>query len=159
VDRHAQDLFRLARGLCPTTADAEDAVQESLISVFRSIGTFDGRASLLTWMSRILIRRIRRMARKWDRRRRTIVALDTVDEATAVGPMPKVDRVGWSMDLTAALAKLPPEFREVIVLREVRGMSYAEIARELKIPEGTVESRIHRARMQLRKTLAEYHHH
>jgi RNA polymerase sigma-70 factor (ECF subfamily) len=127
--------------------------------VFRSIDTYDGRASLLTWMSHILVRRIRRMARKWDRRRRTMIALDSVDEAATVGPMPKVDRVDWSIDLTAALAKLPPEFREAIVLREVRGMSYTEIAKALRIPEGTVESRIHRARAQLRKTLAEYHHH
>jgi RNA polymerase sigma-70 factor (ECF subfamily) len=158
VDRHAHDLFRLARALCPTAADAEDAVQESLISVFRAIGTYDGRASLLTWMSRILFRRVRKMARKWEQRRQTTIPLGAVGEAKTADPVVAVDRADWSMDLTAALAKLPPEFREAVVLRELRGMSYLEIAKALGIPEGTVESRIHRARMQLRKTLAEYHH-
>lgn len=155
VHRHADALFRVARGLCPTAADAEDAVQEALISIFRGIGSFDGRASLLTWMSKILVRRIRKMARKWQRHRLTTVPLEEARDRDA-GPSRTPSHVDSRLDLAAALPNLPQEFREIIVLRELQGMSYAEIARTLDVPEGTVESRIHRARLKLWEQLVAY---
>ena len=145
VERHVADLFRLARGLSPTAADAEDVVQDTLIAAFRAIGTFDGRASLLTWMSRILVRRSRKAAIK--RGRRTALSLDEAsdlpkqDAKLIAGPPGDDGR----LDLAAALPKMAPEYREVIVLRELQGLSYAEIATALGVPQGTVESRIHRA--------------
>jgi RNA polymerase sigma-70 factor (ECF subfamily) len=156
VDRHAKDLFRTARGLCPTVADAEDVVQETLVAAFRWIGTYDGRASLLTWMSRILLRQARRMGDR-NRRRPTL----SLDEATD-SPRQDAKLLATSdgddcrLDLAAALPGLAPEFREVIVLRELQGMSYADIATTLGIPQGTVESRIHRARNELRQRLRAY---
>lgn len=156
VDRHAKDLFRTARGLCPTVADAEDAVQETLIAAFRWIGTYDGRASLLTWMSRILLRKARRMGERG--RRRSSLSLDEATDS------PRHDSTLLAMsngddcrlDLAEALPHLAPEFREVIVLRELQGMSYADIAATLAIPQGTVESRLYRARNELRHRLRAY---
>ena len=131
VDRHTKDLFRLARGLCPTEADAEDVLQDTLVAAFRKIGTFDGRASLLTWMSRILVRRARKQWRKWDRRGRT-ASLDEVLDSPGADSEPPAsghcDAADCRLDLAAALPRLAPEHREVIVLRELQGLSYAEIA-------------------------------
>jgi RNA polymerase sigma-70 factor (ECF subfamily) len=156
VDRHAKDLFRLARGLCPTVADAEEVVQETLIAVFRKIGTFDGRAALLTWMSRILIRRARKLGRQ--RSRRTTVSLDETLDLRRRGANLEATTTGQDsrLDLAEALPHLSPEYREVIVLRELKGMSYADIAATLGIPQGTVESRIFRARSELRERLRAY---
>jgi RNA polymerase sigma-70 factor (ECF subfamily) len=157
VDRHARDLFRLARGLTPSAADAEDVVQDTLIAAFRGIGKFDGRASLLTWMSRILVRRAGKLGRK--RSRRSAIPLD---EASGEAQPPdarllvKAHDNDCRIDLAAALPELPHEYREVIVLRELQGLSYAEIATTLGIAQGTVESRIHRARSLLRQRLHAY---
>jgi RNA polymerase sigma-70 factor (ECF subfamily) len=153
-----KDLFRLARGLCPIAADAEDMVQDTLIVACREIGTFDGRATLLTWMSRILVRRTRKQWRKWDRAALSLdEPRDSVEEGA--GPLAREPSAGVDcrLDLAEVLPRLAPEYREVIVLRELQGLSYAEIAAALDIPQGTVESRIHRARSELRRRLRAYH--
>ena len=152
VDRHARELFRAARGLCPTAADAEDAVQETLVAAFRWIGTYDGRASLLTWMSRILFREAKRISGR--NRRGAAVSLDEATDSPGARPATNGD--DCRLDLAAQLPRLAPEFREVIVLRELQGMSYADIAATLRIPKGTVESRLHRARKELRELLRAY---
>ena len=156
VDRHAAGLYRLARGLCPCAADAEDVVQETLVAVIRWIGTFDGRASLMTWMSHILVRQARKAAERRSRGRALPLdeAADSARAEAKGGRSPNSD--DCRLDLAAALPKLAPDFREVIVLRELQGMSYAEIATTLGIPQGTVESRIHRARAELRQWLRAY---
>ena len=158
VDRYARPLFRIARGLCDSVPDAEDAVQEALIDILRGIGGFDGNASLLTWMTRILVRRAGKMRRK--RKRSAALPLDESSDSVGWSERGQTsrnaDREDCRLDLHAALPKLAREFREVIVLREVQGMSYAEIAAALGIPQGTVESRIHRARLELRVHLRSY---
>ena len=145
VERHVQDLFHVARGFFPKTADAEDAVQDALIASFRSIGTYDGRASLLTWMTSILVRRTRKLWRK--RQRRSALPLDEQVDSPNIDAKLTVAGVSqdWQWDLTTVLARLTVEQREVIVLRELHSLSYEEIAATLNIPQGTVESRIHRA--------------
>ncbi|MDB5291372.1 MAG: rpoE [Phycisphaerales bacterium] len=159
MDRHAQDLFRLARSLSKTTQDAEDIVQEVFVAAYRGIGKFNGNASLRTWLSGILVRQA---AKSWHKNRhsRAAVALDAVGESHRDGRRNAVSSgaaaVDYRLDLTAVLPKLAPEHREVLVLREVQGLSYAQIGQTLKIPQGTVESRIHRARNELRELLKEY---
>jgi RNA polymerase sigma-70 factor (ECF subfamily) len=157
VDRYADDLFRLARSLVRVRADAEDIVQETFIEAFRGIGTFDGRASLRTWLSRILMRRASRV---WRRsRERPSVSLEAHepsagDASLAVGPQTLA--VDQRLDLRAVLPSLIREHREILLLREMQGMSYAEIAQTLGVPQGTVESRLHRARRELRERLKAY---
>jgi len=161
VDRHASELFRLALSLSATRADAEDVVQETLLGAYRGMRNFDARASVKTWLKRILVRQA---ARAWNKSRtsRKALALEAVDvepppspasvrEGTATGA---VDR---KIDVAAVLKTLPREYREILVLREFEQMSYTEIAESLGVPQGTVESRLHRARAELKSRLKSYH--
>jgi RNA polymerase sigma-70 factor (ECF subfamily) len=126
------------------------------MAAFRGIGSFDGRASLLTWMSRMLVRRIHKLGRK--RTRRPTLPLDEASDSPRQDASLVTDAPGGDcrLDLAAALPKMAPEHREVIVLRELQGLSYAEIATTLRVPQGTVESRLHRARSELRRRLRAY---
>lgn len=156
VDRHASELMRLAVSLSATRADAEDVLQETFIGAYQGMRRFDGRASVKTWMKRILVRQA---ARHWNRSKRSRSTLP-IDAAEA-SPAPReisngpigVDR---RMDVAAVVRTLAPEHREVIVMREFDQMSYAEIAEVLQVPIGTVESRLHRARADLRTKLQGY---
>lgn len=107
-------------------------------------------------MTRILFRKARKIG---DRnRRRSALSLDEGADSPRQDAKLLAESNGddCRLDLAAALPTLTPEFREVIVMRELQGMSYAEIAATLGIPQGTVESRIHRARAQLRQRLRAY---
>ena len=159
VDRHAAELFRLASSLSSTRSDAEDIVQETFLGAFRGMRKFDGRASVKTWLKRILVRQA---ARAWHQARgsRKSVSLDAVDTelrpsigARVPAATAAVDR---KIDMAAVLRTLSPEYREILVLREYEQMSYAEIAQTLGVPQGTVESRLHRARAELRSKLESY---
>jgi len=157
IDRHAGHLFRLAVSLCGSAADADDVLQETFAGAFRSLRRFEGRSSVKTWLSRILVTQ----AALWRRGKGARRALSLSDApgdqeppAPARGTGP--DKVAWRMDLQAALEKLSHDHREVIVLRELQGFSYDEIARALGIPRGTVESRLFRARAELREHLQSY---
>jgi RNA polymerase sigma-70 factor, ECF subfamily len=147
LDRHADRLFRLAYSLVGNAADAEDVVQETLAGAYRGIRGFEGRSSVGTWLTRILVTQAAKLRR--DRKR-----TEPMDQAMAVegGGLAAERR----MDLQAALEKLSPEHRQVLVLREYERMSYEEIAEVLGVPRGTVESRLHRARAELREKLRAY---
>lgn len=157
VDRHAHHLFRLASMLSRTAADAEDIVQETFAGAFVAIGRFNGRSSVKTWLSRILTRQA---ARAWNKSRRSRAAV-TLDGETEIGApslstASTATAVDRKIDLAAMLQKLSPEHRQVLVLREMEGLSYIEIAEHLGVPQGTVESRLHRARADLRRHLQGY---
>lgn len=158
VDRHAQALYRLARGLSSSRPDAEDLVQETFVEAIKSIGGFDGRSSLMTWLTRILFRRAGRLWKR-NRRARAMISLDAAGDSARphdrLVSMPATSSVDHRLDLAAVLPRLAPEHRQVLLLREMQGMSYAEIARTLKVPQGTVESRLHRARKELREKMSE----
>jgi RNA polymerase sigma-70 factor, ECF subfamily len=147
VDRHADRLFRLAVALVGNSADAEDVLQESLIGAFRGLSGFQGRSSVKTWLTRILVNQ----AAKFRRSKRKMAAVSEFE------PSPdKAVGVAAKMDVNAAISELSPEHRQVIVLRELENMSYDEIAEVLQVPQGTVESRLHRAREALREKLKAY---
>lgn len=157
IDRHAGHLFRLAVSLCGSAADADDVLQETFAGAFRSLRRFEGRSSVKTWLSRILVTQAALWRRGKGARRAMSLSEGTAGQepaAPARGTGP--DRVAWRMDLQAALDKLSRDHREVIVLRELQGLSYDEIARALGIPRGTVESRLFRARAELREHLRSY---
>lgn len=159
VDRHAPQLFRLALSLTPGRADAEDVVQETFLGAHRALKAFDGRASVKTWLSRILVRQA---ARAWrnSRHTRRCYPIDAADSysppANGFGGAAQTAAVDRKIDIAAAVDKLSPEFRQVIVLREFEQMSYAQMAEVLGVPQGTVESRLHRARAELRQKLVGY---
>lgn len=148
VDRHAPYLYRLAFSLVGSAADAEDVVQETFSGAFRQLGTFAERSTVKTWLIQILVRQAARCHR--SRRRHETVSLEPLSEGREGEP------ADVRMDVLAALDALAPMHREVVVLREMEGMSYEEIARALGIPRGTVESRLFRARQELKERLKDY---
>ncbi len=154
VHLHADRLYALAYVMLKNRADAEDAVQETFLAVFESASKFQGNATVKTWITRILIKRIARIRRKnkWGR-------LLFVSRQPVMDAMPASNRTEHTeiqIDTLQAIAKLPPEFASVVMLREIQGLSYAQIADVLDLPRGTVESRLHRGRALLKDTLADY---
>jgi RNA polymerase sigma-70 factor, ECF subfamily len=160
VDRHSDTLFRAAVALTTTRADAEDLLQETLLGAYRGIGGFNGKAAVKTWLNSILIRQAAKGWRraKHHRRARSIQPADQdqpLDDAS-LHVRSGSDAVDHRMDLMSVLKTLAQEHQDVIVLRELQGLSYEEIAEALQIPRGTVDSRLHRARAELRQRLAVY---
>jgi len=157
VERHAKSMYRLAYMLLGSNADAEDVLQETWTGVYKSLKRFEGRSTVRTWLTRILTTQVALWRRK---RRGGVISLD--DAPTAEDDaLPREERSAsrqsdWQADLEVALARLSLDHREVIVLREIEGFSYDEIAESLRVPRGTVESRLHRARGELRKHLKSY---
>jgi RNA polymerase sigma-70 factor (ECF subfamily) len=151
VDQFSDDLFGLAYSLTGNAADAEDVLQQTFLGAFRRISAFEGRSSLKTWLVRITANQASKVRR--SRRSRWALSIDerlaTTDSAPEI-PSPQAP-VDSRLDLAFMLAQLSPEHREVLVLREVQGMTYEEIGRALKLPRGTVESRLFRARQDLRR--------
>ena len=154
VREHSARVYRLAYRLSGNQQDAEDLTQETFIRVFRSLanyqpGTFEG------WMHRITTNLFLDMARRRQR-----IRFDNLsDEAerlpgTHADPVSAFDHNNIDADVQAALADLPPDFRAAVVLCDIEGLSYEEIATTLGIKLGTVRSRIHRGRLQLREALA-----
>jgi RNA polymerase sigma-70 factor (ECF subfamily) len=140
----------LCRRIIAHPEDALDATQEAMIAVARGIGRFDGRSAFTTWLYRVATNAALDELR---RRKRRPVAIDVVD-TDAVAPGPPVDAVVTDrVDVDAALATLPVEFRTAVVLRDLCDLDYAEIADVLDVPPGTVRSRIARGRALLTTAL------
>jgi RNA polymerase sigma-70 factor (ECF subfamily) len=151
VDCHADRLFRLARSLTGQSADAEDVLQETFTGAYRNASTFRGDSSVGTWLTKILVRQVA----QWKRSRARKGASE-IDERGVVSSADHVSGVEARVDLHAALNELSEEHKEVLVLREFEQLSYDEIATVLEIPRGTVESRLHRARNELKERLKAY---
>jgi RNA polymerase sigma-70 factor, ECF subfamily len=149
VDAHADRLFRVANSLVGNVSDAEDVLQETFAGAFKGLRGFAGRSTVKTWLTRILVLQVA----AWRRKRRKTLPLEGAPERASGGGQAGVDA---RMDFQAAMEKLSPEHREVIVLRELEQMSYEEIAQALEVPRGTVESRLHRARAELALRLKSY---
>jgi len=156
VDRFAPELYRLAYFLVGNAADAEDVLQETFSGAFRHLGRFAELSSVRTWLCAILVRQAARCRR---RRKRQMISLEEGTGGASHGAVLVRDETSSAdlrMDLEAALDTLPEDHREVIVLRELIGLSYEEIAQTLDLPRGTVESRLFRARRTLRERLKDY---
>ena len=140
----------MCRRIVGSDADADDATQEGLIAIARGLaaGRFDGRASFGTWAYRVTTNACLDELRRRGRRAEAVPdeRLERALTATVEGPDGAMaDR----LDVEAALARLPLEFRTAVVLRDLCALDYAEIAEVLGIPPGTVRSRIARGRAAL----------
>lgn len=159
VDLYSAPLYRLAFSLTGNAEDAEDVLQETFSGAFRSLRGFQERSSLKTWLTRILMRQAARFHRGRFRRRTTSLEAfeDNPAGRNAAEPAARNETdCGAKMDIMQELERLSPDHREVIVLREMQGMSYDEIAGVLNVPRGTVESRLFRARQELKERLKDY---
>ena len=149
---HYDRLYAVCRRLTGNDADASDACQEALVAIVRALPRFDGRARFGTWAYRIAVNASLDELR---RRRRRPRPDDTVaDYLDASGDAPDAaTTIADRLALDAAIGTLSPEFRAAVVLRDVAGLDYAEIAEALNIPPGTVRSRIARGRAALAEAL------
>ena len=146
LDRHADRIHAVCRRIVTHPEDALDATQEAMIAIARGIRRFDGRAAFTTWCYRVATNAALDELRR--KRRRPRPADPSEQEPIAAGPSTE-DRVGARLDVDAALAELPEDFRVAVVLRDLCDLDYAEIAEVLDVPPGTVRSRISRGRALL----------
>jgi RNA polymerase sigma-70 factor, ECF subfamily len=163
VAEHERMVFQLALNLLGDRDEALEVSQEVFLRVFRTIQRFRGQSSLRTWIFRIVVNQARNRQRWWRRRhRRQQVSLD--EHIAAHGDLPAVDTASPERELDrkqlaerlwGALDSLPFDERTAIVLREVDGLSYEDMAFSLGVTLGTVKARLTRARRTLRASLQE----
>jgi RNA polymerase sigma-70 factor (ECF subfamily) len=153
--RHNQRLYRTARAILGSDAEAEDAVQQAYLNAYRHLPQFEGRARFSTWLTRIAV--YEALAR---RRRSGRPPLGSDDEAAAervaaLTPDPEHQAYAGQLGalLDAALATLPDGYRTVFLLREVEGLNTAETAAHLRLSEATIKTRLHRAKDLLQRKL------
>jgi RNA polymerase sigma-70 factor (ECF subfamily) len=165
-ERHG-DIYALLYRLTEDAEDARDLTQETFLQAFRNIANFRGDADLRTWLYRIAVNQARNRWRWWKRRRRDrTFSLDapagTDSDAplsagfaseTAVDPERQALARERERALHAALRSLSRPYREVVVLRDIEGLSYEEVALALSLNVGTVKSRLSRGRNELRRRL------
>ena len=154
--RYMTDIYRLACVVGHPRDEVEDLMQDTFLAAFEGIGRYRRQSSFKTWLVAVLLRQASR-----SRRYRTVRKTEAFDEAQPAGAngTPKdrgTDRNQHRLDAHAMLDSLSPDHRAVLVLRELEGLSYDEIAAALAIPRGTVESRLFRARNLLRERFQEY---
>jgi len=169
VESHQDRVFRLVRRVLRTDRDtAADLTQEVFLRVYRGLAGFDSRAKFTTWLHKIAmnlcVSQVRHL-RALKRDRRTI-SLDapisgTDDQrpepvAQDVGPAERAHHNEVAVAVREAVGELPDEFRHAVLLRDLQGLSYEEIAEILELPPGTVRSRIHRGRLILQDKLREF---
>lgn len=159
----AGPAYRFGRGFCRDHHDAEEVMQEVLSALARSLSRYRGDASLTSWAYVVARRVCMRRRRRRSAEPRSIASLEApshpggADQLPAdpgPGPLERLERRELGAVLEQAIAALPQPQREVLVLRDVEGLSARAVARALRIGERAVKSRLHRARMALRRALA-----
>jgi RNA polymerase sigma-70 factor, ECF subfamily len=159
-----QRMFRTAWSILKSRADAEEAVQAAYLAAFANIGSFEGRSSLSTWLTRIVVNEALGRRRSEQRRRRHleqegVAVLDDYRDAFMRGSETETPDVAVAREqirklLEKAVAELPDTYRAVFVLREIEGLSGEETAEILDVPVATVKTRLFRSRRQLQQMLA-----
>ncbi len=168
VDLHGDRVFNLTYRMLGNREEAEDVAQEVFITVFKSIDSFRGDSRFSTWLYRVAANhcknRIKYLARRHDREK------DEYDEGrsrssaagamTGGNPLPRPDKHFEGVELERlmqeAIASLEEDHRLLVVLRDIEELSYEEICQITGLREGTVKSRLHRARMALRKKMTKH---
>ena len=171
VRLHKVRIFNVCLRMMSNRAEAEDIAQDVFVRAFMSINSFRGDSALNTWLYRIAINLCKNRLKYHARRRANAhTRLEPVhDRATAktagstVGePVPRPDLIlegnQAEQRVQRALATIEASFRELLVLRDIQGLSYSEIMEITRLPEGTVKSRLHRARSALRRAFDEQEH-
>lgn len=149
-------LARVARSITRNPTDAEDLVQDTMLRAYRAILRFDGRhprAWLFTIMRNAQINRVRRKRPGLLRDPDTTMDRLADQDSGDLGPEALVVDAGYDAAVEAAVDALPEKFRTVVELVDIQGLSYAETAQILGVPDGTVMSRLHRARTRIRSHL------
>src|SRR5262245_13393895 len=139
--------------------DAYDVVQEAFLNAYQSLNSFKGDAEFFTWLYRIAfnaaisLKRKRRAAPRLEWTDGDKAGIEPIDESAFSEPGSNLARTEEEAILQTALNRLSPEHRSVLVLKDIDGQKYEDIAEILNVPIGTIRSRLHRARMELRELL------
>ena len=163
VVAHQSFVYNIALKMLSNPDDAFDISQEAFIKAYRSLKDFKGESSFSSWLYRITANMcLDFMRRNKKRKSASIVYLDDEDELkelelpdTRFDPVTELERKELRGAINDALNLLPEDQRSILLLRELNGMSYAEISEALKLEQGTVRSRLSRARARLAKILKE----
>jgi len=168
VVRYSSNVYALLIRLTQDEEEAKDLTQETFLRALKAIKNFRGDADLKTWLYRIAVNESRNRFRWWKRRNKSLTL--SLDAENAANEKPLSERISDNSEdpemetlrrereraLHQALRELPTNFREVIVLRDIEGLTYEEVAIALKMNVGTVKSRIARGREELRKKLTDF---
>jgi RNA polymerase sigma-70 factor (ECF subfamily) len=167
IAQYSHSIYSLMARSLRDPADAADVTQEVFVKVFRHIGSFHGDASLRTWIYRIALREASNQRRWWSRHKRQETPLDATVENEEGEPLSLASLLASNSaspydccaqgelreQVAAALRTLPESYRAVVILREIEGFGYEEIAAMLDVNLGTVKSRLTRGRAALREAL------
>ena len=168
VERYQRKVFSIALGMVKNQEEAMDITQDTFVKVHRYLKNFQGTSSFYTWLYRIVLHLAIDHMRKEGRRTYTEFdeRIGTEQESNEksrflsnrsdLNPSTMVSRKELAEKIQDAVAELPPYHRAVIIMREVEGLSYTEMATILEVSKGTVMSRLHHARQKLRRLLAPY---
>jgi RNA polymerase sigma-70 factor (ECF subfamily) len=158
VRRYQDRLFNTVYRMVDNAEDAQDVVQEGFLHAYQSLESFKGDSLFFTWLYRIAVN----TAISFKRKKRLLVRLDGPSGEAVLEPLDPSDlaRPGHALEqaeqeqrIHKALSRLSPEHRAVLVLKDMEGQKYEEMAEALGVPIGTIRSRLHRARLELREVL------
>lgn len=164
VTDNEKRIYNLCRRLTGNPEDAAELAQEAFLNAWRGLGKFQGDSSFATWLYRLASNACIDFLRKEKRKRSLSMTLSLDDEEEGKqaelpderdSPEQRLEQAETRRAIADGLERLTPEHRQVLVMRELSGLSYAEICQVLGLEEGTVKSRIARARAALRKVLTE----
>jgi RNA polymerase sigma-70 factor (ECF subfamily) len=156
VTRHQQKIYNVVVRFCGHAEDAADITQRAFLNAYRKIGDFKGDSAFSTWIYRIAFNQAVSFRRE---NRRPMASLDDGDDRAPFEPAdPRAPEASLESEeagkkVRQALHLLNDDDRRIILLKDLQGCSYEEIAAILKIPKGTVRSRLHRARLELKEKL------
>jgi RNA polymerase sigma-70 factor, ECF subfamily len=159
VRRYQDRLYNAIYRVLDNSEDAYDVVQEAFLNAYQSLNSFKGDSEFFTWLYRIAFN----AAISLKRKRRTVLSLEwgrndelanePIDESVYTHPGEALERSEEEAKLQEALNRLSPEHRTVLVLKDIEGQKYEEIAEILDVPIGTIRSRLHRARLELKELM------
>ena len=164
VEQNQNRIYSLALRMVDNPEDAADLAQEAFLSAWRGLEKFQGEAAFSTWLYRLTSNACIDFLRREKRKKAagSVLSLDDTEEGATLDlpdydadPHRQLEQEEVRSAIADGLAQLSPEHRKILTLREVSGLSYTEIADVLGVEEGTVKSRIARARLALRKKLLE----
>jgi len=161
VRRYQDRLYNTVYRMVENADDAQDVVQEAFLNAYQSLESFHGDSAFFTWLYRIAMntaismRRKKRVMVRIDGGRDGEAAIDPLDPSELTRPGHALEQAEQEKRVQQALARLSPEHRTVLVMKDMEGQKYEFMAEVLQVPIGTIRSRLHRARLELRELLEE----
>jgi RNA polymerase sigma-70 factor (ECF subfamily) len=157
VRQHWRKVFNIAYKFTGKHDEAEDLTQDVFLKIFKSLDTFDRRANFQTWLvsvsRNLCIDHYRSVRKERETIDRDVDAGELSPVAQTVSPVAQLEHADRVELLKKALDQLPPTLRSAVLLRDIQELSYQEIATKLRLPEGTVKSRINRGRTELARQI------